>query len=647
MFVLSSRLSKGFSNWKNATILFNKHQYSKTHREAVEALIILPRTSRDVGELLSEAHKADKDNARQMLDIIVTSVRYLARQDIALRGDAMEESNLIQLLRLRAEDNPRVSDWLGKSSNKYTSPENQNEILQIMANHVLQKMLLSIRASPYLALMVDEATDSSNKEQLTIVIRRVDEDLNAFEDFLGVYYLKKADASSIVAAIKDVMLRFQIPFNKLRGQCYDGCSTMSGSRTGVARQIQHEEPRAIFTHCYGHALNLSVSDTIKKCKLLKNCLDICFEIIKLIKWSPKRECMLAKLKEEIGDTAPNVRTLCPTRWTVRAASISSVMENYTFIQKLWEESLEATHDTEIKARIGGVASQMNTFWFFFGLLLSEKIMRHTDALSRALQRPQLTSVEGQEIAALTVKTLQSIRTESAFDSFWSVEEQRRESLDLEMPSLPRRRKVPKRLDDGNAAPEYPSTAKNMYRQSYYEALDLAVNSISQRFDQPGFRVYSNLEQLLFKACTGDNYQSALDVVCTSYKGDLEPNELSSQLHVLSVLYQERAKGQIPPASCLREILCSLSRAQRSCIDIVCRAFQLLLIMPATNSTSERSFSAMRRIKNYMRSTMTQARLNHLMVLLYHQSLTDTLDMKQVASDFISANETRKRVFALY
>ena len=104
--------------------------------------------------------------------------------------------------------------------------------------------------------------------------------------------------------------------------------------------------------------------------------------------------------------------------------------------------------------------------------------------------------------------------------------------------------MPKRSHDGNAAPEYPSTAKDKYRQSYYEALDLTVNSISQRFDQPGFRVYSNLEQFLFKACTGDNYQSALDVVCTSYKGDLEPNELSSQ-HVLSVLYQERAKGQIP------------------------------------------------------------------------------------------------------
>jgi len=67
-----------------------------------------------------------------------------------------------------------------------STPENQNEMLMIMAHHVLQKIMLSIHSSPFLCLMVDEATDVSNKEQLTIIIRWVDEDLNVFEDFLGL-----------------------------------------------------------------------------------------------------------------------------------------------------------------------------------------------------------------------------------------------------------------------------------------------------------------------------------------------------------------------------------------------------------------------------------------------------------------------------
>ncbi len=183
-----------------------------------------------------------------------------------------------------------------------------------------------------------------------------------------------------------------------------------------------------------------------------------------------------------------------------------------------------------------------------------------------------TSAEGQEIARLTVKTLQSIRTEHALDAFWNVVEQRRELLDVEEPKLPRKRKTPRRFDDGNAVAEYPSTAKDIYRQFYFGAVDLAASSITARFDQPGFKVYSNVEQLLFKACTGDDYQKELAAVCTFYKGHLE---LSSQLTVLKTLYQERSEGCAPSVSCLKEILSSLSPAQSSIIDVVCRAFQLL------------------------------------------------------------------------
>lgn len=179
---------------------------------------------------------------------------------------------------------------------------------------------------------------------------------------------------------------------------------------------------------------------------MRDFLDTCFELIKLIKWSPKREAILAKIKEETSDIGPGVcRTLCPTRSTVRANSLASVLENYTALQTLWEEAVEATSQTDMKARILGVAIQMTTFRFFFGLVLSEKMLRHTDAPSKTLRKPQLTSVEGQEIAKLTVKTLQSICSESAFDAFWQTVQQRRQSLDVEEPVLPRKRKTPRRF----------------------------------------------------------------------------------------------------------------------------------------------------------------------------------------------------------
>ena len=71
---------------------------------------------------------------------------------------------------------------------------------------------------------------------------------------------------------------------------------MSGSRSGVAKRISELEPRAILTHCYGHAHNSATCDTLKKSKVMKNALELTHEITKLIKCSPRREGIFQKLK---------------------------------------------------------------------------------------------------------------------------------------------------------------------------------------------------------------------------------------------------------------------------------------------------------------------------------------------------------------
>ena len=77
--------------------------------------------------------------------------------------------------------------------------------------------------------------------------------------------------------------------------------------------------------------------------------------------------MLCKLKEEADSNAVNVRTLCPTRWTLQAESLGSILANYDSIQELWETATHETFDTEIKARIRGMQSQMKCYKFLFCL----------------------------------------------------------------------------------------------------------------------------------------------------------------------------------------------------------------------------------------------------------------------------------------
>ena len=66
--------------------------------------------------------------------------------------------------------------------------------------------------------------------------------------------------------------------------------------------------------------------------------------------------MFASLKADLAPDTPGIRVLCPTRWTVRAESLRSILDNYTVLNEVWMESLEEVTDTEIKARIRGVQS---------------------------------------------------------------------------------------------------------------------------------------------------------------------------------------------------------------------------------------------------------------------------------------------------
>ena len=69
-------------------------------------------------------------------------------------------------------------------TDKYTSHNIQNELLKIMAQHVLRSIAGQIQDSRFVTVMIDETTDVCNQEQVTVVFRTVDENLSINEEFL-------------------------------------------------------------------------------------------------------------------------------------------------------------------------------------------------------------------------------------------------------------------------------------------------------------------------------------------------------------------------------------------------------------------------------------------------------------------------------
>ena len=162
-------------------------------------------------------------------------------------------------------------------------------------------------------------------------------------------------------------------------------------------------------------------------------------------------------------------------------------------------------------------------------------------------------------------------------------------------------------------------------------------------------MYQNLEELVLRACKGETYQDKLEAVLPIYKDDLSRLELEAQLPLLKPLCKdicEELGDNFSVRDAVRA-LSELSVAERTAFSGVWTVMKLLLVLPATNATSERSFSALRRVKTYMCTTMTQERLNNLMVLHVHREQVDKLELERVAHEFVSGREGRKRMFGSF
>lgn len=182
----SSFIFNGFHSWKEAIRCLNTHEQTSTHKTAVELLVTIPETTQDVGEMLSSSLAVKKKANRQVLMKIAQNILFLAKQGIPLHGDSSEvDSNFMQLLKLHSIDDPQINSFIQQKKDKYCSPQMQNEILKVMTLHVVRQIATSIQQANFFTIMADEVTDCSNKEQVTICFRTVDDDFQP----LSVYML--------------------------------------------------------------------------------------------------------------------------------------------------------------------------------------------------------------------------------------------------------------------------------------------------------------------------------------------------------------------------------------------------------------------------------------------------------------------------
>ena len=256
----------------------------------------------------------------------------------------MENFRALLRFRIDAGDTELQQHLKSASKNaKYTSPSIQNEVIVCAGKLISDEIAVRVNAAKSFAILADETTDSSCKEQLSVCVRYVHYDAYGHpqvrEDFVGFV---DVTADGLSTAILNTIQSIGIDLSFCHGQGYDGASSMSGRLHGVQAVLRQSYPLALYTHCASHCLNLALG---KACTvpIIRNTIGALTELLSFFSHSAKRSRLLEEAVEELQEdgVSPVSRRkrlshLCETRWVERHESLLALVELFPAVLRCLE-----------------------------------------------------------------------------------------------------------------------------------------------------------------------------------------------------------------------------------------------------------------------------------------------------------------------
>ncbi len=501
-------VNRPFTNFKKASDKLREHfgsgSFKKYHLIAVEQAEAFKQVMEHklipVDQQLSKARYTNTTIKKNRLKLksIAETVIFCGRQGIGLRGHRDDwkhlnetphsnPGNFVALLRFRVDSGDHVlADHLTSAGANalYTSKTVQNELIDVCGEIIRSTILDRIRAAGVFSIMADEATDAANKEQLAICIRYVDRNTMKIEERFMCF--SECETGVTGQAIADRLLghlvTWQLPASQLRGQTYDGAGAMAGKRKGAASRITEHHPKATYTHCAAHALNLCV---VKCCSIseIRNTIDAADSVYRFFAFSPKRQLCLEKWVEQVleGERRKKIKSVCKTRWVERHQAFEVFLDLYHPLVCCLEEMKNSTlsewsNDTRKDAQSFFFA--LTRFPFLISLVVTKEVLGYTKALSIKLQGRYVDVVQAFRDVTFVQETLCSAR--EGVDSFHSriyasaLAIAAKLNIEEAMP-----RTTVRQQHRGNV----PSTSPSQYfqRQLTIPALDYLIADIAERF----------------------------------------------------------------------------------------------------------------------------------------------------------------------
>ncbi len=590
--------STGFKSLNSFTKAAIKHQASVRHLTAVVHLMTFGESRVDLQlddqwrrdtSLHNEKVKKNRDILKRLIDCVI----FLGQQELSFRGHderkvSLNRGNYLELLSLLSEYDADLRHHLATATVfTGTSGKIQNDLINSVAEVLNDAIKKEINNTKFIAVMVDETTDFSNSAQLSFILRYVT-DMGVKERFLKFEDVtEKKGAHDLAASVLEVLDSYDCK-TKLVAQCYDGAAVIASGLNCVQARVKEVIPQALFVHCYAHTLNLVMSQGASKIKDCKIFFANLGGLSAFFTRSPKHTKLLDEFCER---WLPRVSQV---RWNFNSRLVGTVHDKRAELVTLFQHILDHAEDFDRDTVhcASGHLSQLKSFDFCFFLFAFISIFDFADVLFGILQN----------------KNLDVQFTLARIADFYQILEDERGKFDA----------IYERTAE---AAGQPSAARGQtdvrapYRQLHTALIDSIITQIRNRFeDHKRLLFVALLDAQLFAKFKQTFPEAELRSLDESYGAKFDLGRLRAELKVMYSMTNFQGKSPSDLLKFLRSTGLAVSMSQLYALT------HLIMTIPVSTPSVERSFSALKRIKTYSRNTTEQTRLSALASIAIEKEL---------------------------
>lgn len=660
--IVSSLSKEGFKSWKHLGETLKEHEISKNHIQAQKSWLEMNQRLKCCKTIDAAAQRiinAETNHWNEVLLRIVAITKMLGKSCLAFQGTSdklfeYNNGNFLKIVELLSEFDPIMEEHVRRVLKKeetkahYLGKNIQNEIIDLLHQSVKSHIIDEIKKSKYFSIILDCTPDISKVEQMTLVIRYVsinkfdaDVEIKINESFLGFLPVERSTGKQmtdiIIGELNDLGLNLQ----DIRGQGYDNGSNMRGDKAGVQSKIKQYNSRAFYVPCSSHSLNLVVNDMAKASLEAANFFNMVQKIYLFFSASTFRWAIL--LKHVQGLT---LKPLSDTRWESRIEALKPLRfhlgDVYDALLSIYENQ---EIDNLIRDEASGLLNCIKQFKFLCSLVIWHKILNCINPISKLMQTKDFDLASALDLLQNCKIFFKNLRSDSSFDETIIDAKELATEIDVEanFGSTITRHRVRriKRNFSYEARDEPIEDPKEKYKiDFFYFTIDQALNALDARFEQ--LSNHSNYFQFLYNIYDLNTMSKEMllkhckNLECILTDGDsvdINGVELAEEISAVSALL-----GKKESLSNVLSLITKLNFAPNLTI-----ALRILLTIPITVASGERSFSKLKLIKNFLRSTTTQNRLNGLAILAIEHEIADQVNLKDVIKKFAEL-KVRKKSF---